>query len=157
MRASKPNIIVLGLGHSGTTIVTKMLHTMGWHKCDADEVFSESVSIRAVNIEFHEDKAKEALSFLPQPWAIKDPRFVYTLNLWAPLVLEYDPVLFWIQRDIDKVLDSHLKRGTDMTIEKLQKSWAQAETVYGMWNMRKFSLKLEDISIATKLFDPNRP
>ena len=42
----RPNIVVLGVGNSGTTIVTKMLHALGWQATDADETFAESVRLR---------------------------------------------------------------------------------------------------------------
>lgn len=42
----RPNIVVVGVGNSGTTIVTKMLHALGWQAADADDTFGESVGLR---------------------------------------------------------------------------------------------------------------
>jgi hypothetical protein len=76
----RPNIVVLGVGNSGTTIVTKMLHALGWQAADADETFGESVRLREINESGDFSGAAEYLAGLPQSWAIKDPRFVRTLG-----------------------------------------------------------------------------
>jgi hypothetical protein len=78
---SRPNIVVLGVGNSGTTIVTKMLHALGWQAADADETFAESVRFREINESGDFSGAAEYLASLPQPWAIKDPRLVRTLGI----------------------------------------------------------------------------
>src|SRR6185437_9108184 len=79
----RPNVLVYGVGHSGTTILTRMLFALGWNSADADEQYAESVSIRDLNRRLLSDRGKEidrsgltaALSALPDPWALKDPRF----------------------------------------------------------------------------------
>ena len=43
----RPNVLVLGVGHSGTSILAKMLFAAGWQAGDADAEYGESVSIRA--------------------------------------------------------------------------------------------------------------
>ena len=46
----KPNIIVYGIGHSGTSIVSKMLHELGWNVgIDVDEYHFEDIPTRELN------------------------------------------------------------------------------------------------------------
>ena len=47
--SNQPNIVVFGVSHSGTSVVTKMLGLLGWHLNDADEQFVESLSMTSVN------------------------------------------------------------------------------------------------------------
>jgi len=77
----RPHIVVLGIGHSNTSITSKQLFALGWNAGDADAEFVDSVSLRDINLqiaktgEFSLREAREALAALPQPWAVKDPRF----------------------------------------------------------------------------------
>src|SRR5262245_49578120 len=86
----RPNILLFGVGHSGTSIVAKMIRTLGWNLGGADG-FGENVAVRAVNIRIlgkHPVDASETvrvLEQLPSPWLLKDPRFVLTLERWIPI------------------------------------------------------------------------
>ncbi len=88
----KPCVVIMGVGHSGTSVLAKMLHAAGWEPGDADRPYGESFSIREINRQvqktgvFPYEKAKAVLTNLPRPWAIKDPRFVMTLHHWLPVL-----------------------------------------------------------------------
>ncbi len=113
----RPNIVVLGVGHSNTSITTRQLFALGWNAGDADAEFAESVSVRDINLqiaktgEFSLREAREALAALPKPWAVKDPRFCKTLQLWLPALAPYEPLLLWVRKDLDVVRDSYRRRG----------------------------------------------
>ena len=108
---TRPNVVVLGVGHSGTSILTRMMAAAGWDAADADEDFAECVWIRDANMrlirtgEFDAAANYQRLQKMPQPWVFKDPRFVHTLHYWLPLFaeLEQPPVLVRIQRDANDV------------------------------------------------------
>jgi hypothetical protein len=74
----KPCLVVLGVGHSGTTVLTKMLCGLGWNAADADAAYGESCSVRKLNRWVEKTgqlpirRAQEVLRKLPEPWVIKD-------------------------------------------------------------------------------------
>jgi hypothetical protein len=164
----RPNVIVLGVDHSGTSIVTRMLHTMGWEKGDADERFSESVSVRDVNKKtrhrglfsrgrFDSEKAATVLAAIPQSWAIKDPRFVHTLDNWLPLLNDYKPTLIWLVRNPEAVTESHRKRGQKVRCKlTAEQANAVAGEKFASWPWGKVRVEYEALQAAVALFDINR-
>ena len=158
MSGTKPNVILFGVGHSGTSIATRMIHALGWNPADADKLYSESVSVRRMNEAalvgiFDLDQAKDILKSLGQPWAIKDPRFVRTIDDWMPAFADYQPFLVWLVRDHDAVRGSYRKRDEvdpyDLTIEKAFELAAKAFT---SWPWCKTRLEYERIAAAIRLF-----
>lgn len=157
----RPNIVFLTVGSSNSTVLMRMLGELGWHLGDADEQFAESVSVRNVNGRrfkpgsFDADAARKALSALPQPWAVKDPRFCETLRLWRPLLEQYRPFLLWVTKDHAYVRASFARRF------KASPEWADkrlkwCETYYAGWPWGKLRLDVDQIAAAVKLFDPGR-
>ncbi len=135
----RPNIVVLGVSNSGTTIVTKMLHALGWQAADADETFAESVRPRGINESRDFSGAAEYVAGLPQPCAIKDPRLVRTLGRWQPFLVPYKPLLLWVIRDRESVLESKRKRGVvSVTFSPDGKSLASKSSlgIVRLWDMR---------------------
>ena len=132
----RPNIVVLGVGNSGTTIVTKIMHALGWQAADADETFAESVGLRSINETGAFDRCAEYLAGLPQPWAIKDPRLVKTLASWQKYLLPYKPVLLWVIRDRESVLESKRKRGVprESAGKRYDSLIRQASRLYANWS-----------------------
>lgn len=160
---AKPNVIVLGVGNSNTTITTRQLEALGWNLGDADEQFAESESVRACNHElpigeeFSEaaaKKAAKALDALPQPWAIKDPRFCDRMASWLPLLAPYKPLLLWVEKDRAAVAESFRRRGAPTTaIDRRQQS---AQRVYDAYPWAKLRINAGDIAAAVSLFDLER-
>ncbi|WP_394831106.1 hypothetical protein LVJ94_31800 [Pendulispora rubella] len=115
------DVIVFGVGHSGTSLLSKMLHTLGWKRNDADEPFAESVQMRELNSQIiatgftSEIEAAQRAYFrsLERPFALKDPRFVETLPHWISTVneLKEKPTLLMITRDRQAVAQSYVDRG----------------------------------------------
>jgi hypothetical protein len=160
---SRPNVLVYGIGHSGTTILTRMLGLLGWNLGDADEEFAESVSIRALNQKLLRttavrDELFNGLRALPEPWAVKDPRFFRTLDRWLSAFgeLERPPLLVWIRRNEADVIASYQKRGEPAcdTPEKYQLALVKAERNYRLWPFSKIEIDYEDIAAAVALFKP---
>jgi len=173
-RDHRPNIIVFGVGHSGTTLLAKMLFALGWNQGEspdaADEDYGEHLKIRQCNRYVLEHKAipPEAAAILRTlkcPWAIKDPRFVITLSSWQPVfasALEQLPVLLWVIKDLEEVAKSHAIRG-EMIGDKpgshnhtVVELWQLAMTHYADWPGPKLRLCYRQIAAATSLFLPNR-
>ena len=146
----RPNIVVLGVGNSGTTIVTKMLHALGWQAADADETFGESMRLRDINESGDFSGAAEYLAGLPQPWAIKDPRLVRTLGRWQPFLAPYKPLLLWVIRDREAVLESKRKRGVprESASGQFDSLIRQAGRLYAAWAGPKCWVEYERLADA---------
>ncbi|MEZ6065478.1 MAG: hypothetical protein R3B90_07140 [Planctomycetaceae bacterium] len=161
---NKPPVVVLGVGHSGTSILTRMLHAAGWDPVDADRDFAESVSIRQLNqmIQKHgllpPRRAHALLKVLPSAWAIKDPRFVMTLNHWLPhfSMLEAPPCLVRINRDPAEVVASYRRRGVRGDLPLLvEQRQSLAEQQYDRWPWSKLTIEYERLGEAAALFQPD--
>jgi glycosyltransferase involved in cell wall biosynthesis len=162
----KPNVVVLGVGHSGTTILTRMLHAAGWNTPDADEEFEECVWMREMNLElihlgrFNASHAMRRVKELPQPWAVKDPRFVSTLNVWTPLFaeLENPPALVRVVRNSDDVKRSYLRRGFRGNIHDIiDLRLRQCEKQYANWPWARLTVQYEQLRTAAGLFTQKGP
>lgn len=154
---TKPNILLLTVGCSNSSIVMRMLEQLGWNLGDADDKYAESVSCRAVNMRrpFVVGDAVDALAALPQPWAIKDPRFCETLPAWKPLLIRYKPFLLWVTKDLAYVKASLVRRFG------ARPAWAdermhRCQTHYATWPYGRLKIDVGQIAAAVRLFDPAR-
>ena len=161
----KPCVVVMGVGHSGTSILAKMLHAAGWEPGDADRPYGESLSIRDLNIqiqktgEFPDQTAQKLLTQLPRPWAIKDPRFVMTLHHWLPVFseLERPPVLVRIVRDPRDVEASYHRRNVRGDIRAMvQQRIEMCQNQYENWPWMRMTIQYEQLGRAAALFDFDR-
>ena len=157
----KPNIVVLGVGHSGTTIATRMLNAAGWDLPGADEQFAECVWMRNFNLQlmhqghFDARRAMQRLSAMPQPWAVKDPRFVFTLHFWKPLFAEMEnpPALIRISRNPDDLKRSYLRRGFRGNIhDAIDQRLRMCERQYEAWPWSRVTIQYEQLGMAASLF-----
>lgn len=157
----KPNIVVLGVGHSGTTIATRMLQAAGWDLPGADQRFAECVWMRNFNLQlmhqghFDARRAMQRLSAMPQAWAVKDPRFVFTLHFWKPLFAEMEnpPTLLRISRNPDDLKRSYLRRGFRGNIhDAIDQRLRLCERQYEAWPWSKATLQYEQLGTAASLF-----
>lgn len=170
----RPDIVVFGVGHSGTTLVTSMLFELGWNPgatADAaDTEYCEHIEIREFNRHalLHGSlpaNAASVLDGLKTPWAVKDPRFILTLPLWQPLLGsrgDRSVVLLWITKELEQVKQSHELRGElhngvagshGHTVDDL---WEFAKTNYEKWPGPKLSLSYQSIAEAAQQFLPQR-
>ena len=156
------NVVVLGVGHSGTTILTRMLHHAGWQSGDADQQYAESVSIRAMNRKALRagrlpTGAEQLIRRFPAPWAIKDPRFVQTLRYWLPIFAKSNrpPALLMIRRAHEDVVSSYQRRNTNGDIDAMvSHRQRQCDSEYSRWPWSKLTVQYEDIGRAARLFRP---
>ena len=161
----RPNIVVLGVGHANTSITTRQLFALGWHPGDADEEFAESTSIRTLNQRLLQSEIinlksemHTALAAIPQPWAIKDPRFVFTLPAWLPAFAPYEPLLLWITKDSRKVAASYVRRGKspEQAARLVSQRESRAASHFQSWPWAKLQLDATQIRAAIALFDLTR-
>lgn len=161
----KPNIIIIGVGHSGTSILSKMIGRMGWKLNDADEEFGESISVRNINDLLCQNKTIDRKEFinciskLKQPWVIKDPRFCETLHHWTESMKEYEPLLVWITRDIEATERSYTRRGEGRVLRGVTRkdNLKNVANQFQKWPWPKLKISLEDLTNAVKIFDTQRP
>lgn len=167
-----PNIVLFGVVHSGTSVTTRMLLELGWvacrHETDVDWRFEEHKTIRQLNIavsngsRLDESAARAELAQLPQPWVVKDPRFVDTLRIWRSVFETYRPLLIWLTRDVASVSDSFIKRqslgsrAASPQIQKVENKFAKAKAEFEAWPWMKLRVSFEDLAAAVKQFNINR-
>jgi hypothetical protein len=161
----KPCLVVLGVGHSGTTVLTRMLRNLGWNSADADAEFCESRSVRALNERalrtgrLAVKRARKILDGLPAPWVIKDPRFVHTLPAWMPLFSSLDrkPVLVRVRRDRQSMVHSYRRRGAPGDfLRRIDQQLALCRQQYEHWPWVRLSIDYELLAASVTEFDMNR-
>jgi hypothetical protein len=159
----RPNLLVFGVGHSGTTVVTRMLIRLGWNAGPADEEYAEHVSIRELNEiawrtgRLDRERARELVRQLPAPWVIKDPRFVNTIEQWLHVFEEFRPCLLWLVRDLDEVRRSYRRRGEGPRVrgKTVEETFRMAEQAYRRWPWTKLRVDYEQVRAAVSVFDVN--
>lgn len=155
----RPNIIVLGVGHSNTTLTVRQISTLGWSLPDPDDKWLEHPHVRlisdawAANMSAPHD-ASQVIASLKQPWVLKDPRFVLTLDDWRPVLAAYNPLLLWVTKDRQQVRRSYLKRGEDKYTESHH--WRLAGLQFAKWPGPKLRLQAEAIARACAMLDKRK-
>jgi len=154
------SVVVMGIGHSGTSVVSRMLGALGFYAGPADEEFGEHPGIRELNEtawqtrELDLSAGWDHLEALARPWVIKDPRFIHTLDLWLPVLGIYKPTLLWVVRDGEDVAASYERRGENyrggQTLEGL---YEMARRQFDEWPWGKLRIEFEKIADAVSLFD----
>lgn len=146
----RPNIVLLTVGHTGSTICMRILGALGWQLGDADSDYGESVSVRECNQKQNWSKASEALAALPAPWAIKDPRFCEFLDEWLSALEPYSPTLLWLTRDDSDTANSFRRRGE--SIELMQRRLTAAQGHFDRWTGPKVRIDYGQLKAAAGLF-----
>lgn len=159
IRATRP-VVVMGVGHSGTSVLAKMLSRLGFYAGEADQEFGEHPGIRELNETAWQTRdldgvsGWEHLERLARPWVVKDPRFVHTLDLWHTVMSRYEPVLVWVVRRAADVAASYARRGEGyrggQTLESLHEMAARQ---FDAWPWAKIRVDFEKIADAVGLFD----
>lgn len=156
-----PAAIVLGVGHSNTTITTKQLEMLGFNLHDADDEFAESVTVRSLNDvamktgKLDVSEASRLLSGWRRPWALKDPRFAKgTLPLWMCVLVEYKPILFWIDKPLNEVAASFERRGESSG--GVRKFYDNCVEYFMWWPWAKCHITTEQVNNACAMFNPER-
>lgn len=159
------NIIVYGVGHSGTSILTKMLVELGFSVGkNMDEYHFEDIDARNINEailskEMDNDtakiKIKEFLVNYPQLFVLKDPRFIWTLPIWEEVIQELNiPVfLLSIEKEASKILKSHQKRNEKVTLEQIESKITIANNNYLNSSLTKYKFEFSQLIKAVSLFN----
>lgn len=154
----RPNVLVLTVGNTGSTPVTQMAMRLGWHCPDADDVWCESETFRQLNEDgWDRDAASRFLAGLPQPWVLKDPRFVHTAQRWLPALQAYQPVLVYVTRIRSDVIASYRRRGFDDPETLYDRREDAANKVYLGWPWQKLQVDFEAIKAAAAVITDDRP
>lgn len=164
MHQSKPNIVFLTVGCSNSTVITRMLEAMGWNLGRVRPVFAEHQGIHNINRIaawkkglFNVQQAKAIIDGLPQPWVVKDPKFCETLKHWQPLFAPYQPLLLWVTKNLDYVEKSYARRFPGEFkpgYVRTRTKWC--ETYFQNWPWAKFTIDVDQIAAAVRLFQPDR-
>lgn len=163
------NIVILSIGRSGSTIVAKMLEAMGWW-LNADEEYAEHPWFRAINQQaldrgrFPVGEAEELLESLPLPWALKDPRFVWTWQHWRMVLSQRDTLLLWLTRDLAAIEKSLRRknwgkdspRGLLLRGRTLAEHHAECQRCFDAWGGPRMRVSFEGLKHAVALFDVTR-
>lgn len=176
---SRPPVIVLGVGHSGTSSVAHYLIKRGWappvlrpgvmlERSKAEDFkvlvhnnnFVQTTHVDRAPVHNVDDVEQVArrlydagqcwltrrnlvdvwrAAATPQMW--KDPQFVWTLHLWAPLLKSrLPPILVHVRRDPSKIVKSHRVRGEtqykylNMSVEAA----VAARVAWAEWQIRRW-------------------
>lgn len=166
------DVVVFGVGHSGTSLLAKMMHTLGWNPNDADSSFAESVRMREINRQLlagaplpaQMAASLEFVRSLSRPFAVKDPRLVETLSHWNDVfaALQLSPMLIMVERDYEAVAQSYtdrneLVRGRPGTRNRtLDEMLELAEANYARWPYPKLKIRYENLVEAALLVKTRR-
>lgn len=142
----RPNIVLLTVGHIGSSVVSHMLGQLGWNLGDADDEYGESVSVRDCNHRRDFSAAEKVLAKLPEPWVIKDPRFCETLDDWLPFLKRYSPLLVWLTRDRKAVEDG------SVAAVKACAPLLAAQRHFDRWTGPKLKIDYQQAAAAIALF-----
>ena len=148
------NIVILGVGHSGTRHLTRILMSFGLNAGVVDE-HAENPQIVALNAKaiktgaLDKDSASALLASLVRPFVVKDPRFVKTLSMWKPLFK--DCMLILLEKNSDEILKSHVRRNEDVSLETIEYLQQLARKQYNNFRGDKISITHEQIMEILKL------
>lgn len=149
------NIMVLGVGHSGTRFLVQLCSHLGWNVGKTDEHWElpEVVRINSNRLAFDTIAAKELINSLDPPWIIKDPRFIYTLPHWLD-ILNSQPILIHIERNADEILRSHKRRRhKNITKTQILGEQKRALALYNSYDGPKWSVTFEQIISAIETYE----
>ncbi len=166
-----PSIILLGVGHSGTSIIAGMLFELGWDRNDSDAQFNESVSFRTLNNrllagESLDRDLDDLLASLRRPFVLKDPRFVLTFPHWREAFsrLESPPLVLYLTRDSSAVAKSYTSRGHQRIGDEpgifnksLSELEALAKSHFEVCQLPKLHISYERVRSAVALFKQEKP
>lgn len=155
-RTEAPNIVVLGPGNSGTSAVMAQLAAGGydvgpigpvaWSNANGsieERITYEHPDIVAANMTRDITGGGKILDTLRRPWAIKDPRFCETLELWLPALARHAPTLLVVDKDEEAVRASWSRRGAAM--DRLDLRLAAIERIYRGWPWQKIRVDLDGL------------
>jgi len=155
----RPNVLVWGVGGSNTSITARQVAALGWNLGDADAQFAESVSVRDYNRgpvrrgQLERAEALAILRALPEPWVLKEPQLLSTIDQWLGVLAEFRPLLLWICKPAEQLAETYRRRGAELELPAIRRRIERAEAVYRRWPWAKLRLAAADVARAVELFD----
>ena len=172
------DLVVCGLGHSGTSLLTQMLIALGWKRNDAHNLFFESKRFRQLNValiresrrkrrQIESDTPSDMLAFLgtlERPFILKDPRFTLVFEAWITVFRNagLSPALVLIERDPAAVEKSYRDRGELVDDAPRPQGLSIPEYIerltfgYESWPFPKVAIRYEDLVSAGLLVQQQR-
>lgn len=171
------NIVIITIGRSGSTVLSKMIEQLGWNLPNAQndprdkDGYAEHQDIRRLNdwhlrrkLPFEAATAKAIIESMPEPWVVKDPRFVQTWENWRPLLDNGRNCLLYLSRSPDKIEASLRAKGWGHDSPKgymlrgktTKENVAACWKAYNNWSGPKMAFSFERLKAAVKLFDTTR-
>lgn len=166
------NIVILTIGRCGSTIVCRMLESLGWNLNSAStDQYAEPPRIRKINEKIIVGKPvsvkqlEKEMTLLKDPWVLKDPRFVLTLPRWTVVESFNCATLLLLERDLSHVKNSLRKQGWGKSTKKgytlrggftLEELHERSNDLFNKWDGPKLKIQYENIHDAINLFDLNR-
>jgi hypothetical protein len=144
--AAVPNILLLTVGHTGSSLAAGLFARLGWQLPDNDPDYNEPRRIRRANDCLRRGRSLDLqplIEPLPRPWLLKDPRFTETLEAWLPAFAPSQPLLLWLQRDAAAVRASWERRGESVAL--LDRRSRLAEKQFEYWPWAKQRVQFEDL------------
>ena len=169
---NRPTIIIICIGHSGSTPVAKAIQLLGWYYGQQEPKWDRRMEVGKIS-QMHMDvlsngqglsREQSAVYYrcwcrLPIGCIVKCPRFCQVMHLFREDILDeyhgHDPVLFWLERDLDAVKRSFSRRGEwefrngsqiegifGNTVDEMHEMCRQG---YGDWPRRKKIIQYEGI------------
>ncbi len=167
-----PNIVVLGVDHSGTTLVTRILEALGWQNPDADS-YHENTEFRKINEAilsgcYHPARRQSwfrhyRLVTTSGPWVLKDPRLYATWDYWSDMFLAANVFLVALRRSIGDMETSYRTRhqapcgfyGTFSGLP-LRRVQSRVTEIYNAYPGPKHLFHIEDVARAASIVDVER-
>lgn len=151
-----PNIIVIGLPHSGTTMLTQILVCFGFHLPKIVSEYVESPIVNEINDYLIDGKVWSLAMIrnlkLKSPWILKDTRFCSTLHYWIPwLSRDNAPkLLICLSREQEDIEASYLSRNEEVpNLSHLQRVCNEQ---FEQWPWNKIRIEYKQLIEACKLF-----
>lgn len=152
------NLLLLTPGHTGSTIVSRMLSAVGWDIGNADE-YAEDVDVRAINQrflstgEFDRREARKIVGALRNPFCLKDPRFAEpgVLQHWMTVFEKHEPSLIYLTRDTDRIVASYQSR--EESVVMAHRRIKECRRIADHWPWGSVTVDFDAVREAVSLFD----
>lgn len=186
MELVKPNVLISGVPHSGTSIVASMLRAMGWAYEEPDRHserrsqhrwFTQCCSMLnnhiSGKVKMSDKKLGETLIFMrkkvsemKQPFILNDGRTIICMKYWVDILMPYNPVMIMLCRNKERLKRSFEARSQTLVVNGKTVPGKYGYDVYGLtdkaneafdlWPGVKVKVNYDKIVEAIKLFDVSR-
>lgn len=164
-----PNLLVMCVSHSGSTVTMRMLGAAGWHiwpeGSHEDPNVLRALSSRERSRHDVRRALRGYLASRAEPWAVKAVELCFAAEwLWPAFEgFERKPVLVWLTRSLADVEDSHRRRNKFYGgapglphLGTVQQLWKGAEQQFSRWPGDKLRVSFEQIEKVCAIFDPTQ-